>query len=294
MKIARFDDGRLGLVEGSQIWDLTDACGIDTTSWPPVGPLQFIARFDELLPIIEEVKRTAAPLALADVDLRAPIPWPNKVVAFPVNYHDHAREMKSTGFANVQGFFLKASSSICGPRDVIEIPDIPGREVHHECEIGIVVGKGGRQIEASSALSHIFGFVCLLDMTIRGREERVMRKSYDSFTPIGPWITTVDEITDINNIDMRLWVNDELRQSANTRDLIVNMGDMIAVASSAMTLYPGDIIATGTPAGVGLVQPGDVVTIEVDGLGRMSMPVAASAYGRNDVFAAPYEFKRGA
>src|SRR5690606_7056869 len=113
-------------------------------------------------------------------------------------------------------------------------------------------------IRPEDALDYVFGYACLLDMTVRGKEERVFRKSYDTFTPVGPWIVTADEVPDPENIEMKLWVNDQLRQHANTRDLIVDIKNMISIASSAPTLYPGDIIATGTPAGVDKVVPGDV------------------------------------
>jgi 2-keto-4-pentenoate hydratase/2-oxohepta-3-ene-1,7-dioic acid hydratase in catechol pathway len=164
--------------------------------------------------------------------------------------------------------------------------------VHHECEIALIIGKQGRQILPENALEHIFGYACLLDMTVRGKEERVFRKSYDTFTPVGPWITTADEVSDPEDINMKLWVNDVLRQSANTRDLIVSVRNMIAIASSASTLYPGDIIATGTPAGVAKVSPGDVVSIEVENVGRMSLPVMQGIRGFNVVLEKPYEFVR--
>jgi 2-keto-4-pentenoate hydratase/2-oxohepta-3-ene-1,7-dioic acid hydratase in catechol pathway len=213
-------------------------------------------------------------------------------MAYPVNYHDHAKEMASKGLASVQGYFLKSNSSLSGPQDPIELPALTGREIHHECEIALIIGKQGRQIAPENALDYVFGYACLLDMTVRGKEERVFRKSYDTFTPVGPWIVTADEVPNPEDIDMKLWVNDELRQQANTRDLIVDIRQMVSIASSASTLYPGDIIATGTPAGVDKVVPGDVVTIEVANVGRMSVPVAQSELGSNIVFEKPYEFVR--
>jgi 2-keto-4-pentenoate hydratase/2-oxohepta-3-ene-1,7-dioic acid hydratase in catechol pathway len=120
----------------------------------------------------------------------------------------------------------------------------------------------------------------------------VFRKSYDTFTPVGPWITTADEVPDPKDIGMKLWVNGQLRQQSNTRDLIVDIANMVAIASSASTLYPGDIIATGTPAGVDKVLAGDEVTIEVEHVGRMSLPVVQGTHGANVVFDKPYEFVR--
>jgi 2-keto-4-pentenoate hydratase/2-oxohepta-3-ene-1,7-dioic acid hydratase in catechol pathway len=292
MKIARFNGGRIGIVVGDTIRDVTVAAGIDPAEWPPVGPVRLIADFAALRDKLAAAAQMASPLPLDEARLETPVPWPNKVIAYPTNYRDHAAEMASTTRADLQGYFLKANSSLSGPNDPIELPDVPGREVHHECEIAVVIGKQGRQIPIARAIDHVFGYSCLLDITIRGKEERVMRKSFDTFTPVGPWIVTADEIPDPADIGMRLWVNGEKRQEATTKDLIVDIAQMIALASSASTLYPGDIIATGTPAGVGAIRDGDRVTIEVDHVGRMSVPVVASKRGSSPVFSAPYEFKR--
>lgn len=292
MKIVRFNEGRIGVTDGKVVVDVTRLCG-DADEWPPVAANRLIRNYEELRTELEARLRAGSDLRLADVELRTPIPWPNKLIAFPVNYHDHATEMSSRGLANVQGYFLKANSSLSGASDPIELPDLPGRPIHHECELAIVIGKEGRQIEAERAWEHVFGYACLVDVTVRGKEERVTRKSYDSFTPVGPWIVTIDEVPDASNLAMKLWVNDELRQSANTRDLIVSIPEMIAMSSSVSTLYPGDVIASGTPAGVGPIEDGDVVTIEIAEVGRMRLPVVRGKRGRNFVFAQPYEFKRG-
>jgi 2-keto-4-pentenoate hydratase/2-oxohepta-3-ene-1,7-dioic acid hydratase in catechol pathway len=292
MKIARFNGGRIGIVIGDTIRDVTEAAGIDPQEWPPVGPLRLIANFAALRDKLAVAAQAATVIPLGEARLETPVPWPNKVIAYPTNYRDHAAEMSSTTRADLQGYFLKANSSLSGPNDPIEMPDVPGREVHHECEIALVIGKAGRQIPADRAMDYVFGYSCLLDITIRGKEERVMRKSFDTFTPVGPWITTADEIPDPTDIRMRLWVNSEKRQEATSRDLIVDIPQMIVIASSASTLYPGDLIATGTPAGVAAIRPGDRVTIEVDHVGRMSVPVVASKYASSSIFSTPYEFKR--
>ncbi|GAA4322268.1 fumarylacetoacetate hydrolase family protein [Pigmentiphaga soli] len=292
MKIIRFNGGRVGIVRDGRVFDVTDAAGVDPQAWPPAGICRVIRDFEALRPAIAQRMAAGPSVPLDSVRLETPVPWPNKLMAYPVNYHDHAKEMASRGLANVQGYFLKSNSSLSGPADPIELPALPGREIHHECEIALVIGKGGRQIPTERALEHVFGYACLLDMTVRGKEERVFRKSYDSFTPVGPWIVTADEVPDPADIGMKLWVNDELRQQANTRDLIVNIPQMVSIASSASTLYPGDLIATGTPAGVGPVRDGDVVTIEVEHVGRMSIPVVQGKLGANVVFEKPYEFVR--
>jgi 2-keto-4-pentenoate hydratase/2-oxohepta-3-ene-1,7-dioic acid hydratase in catechol pathway len=292
MKLIRFNGGRIGVVHNERVFDVTEAVGGDPGAWPPTGICRVIRDFAQLQPAIRAAVETGAALPLASVKLETPVPWPNKLMAYPVNYHDHAKEMASRGLANIQGYFLKSNSSLCGPADVIELPALEGREIHHECEIALVIGKEGRGIPQERAMEHVFGFACLLDMTVRGKEERVFRKSYDTFTPVGPWIVTADEVPDPADMNMKLWVNDELRQQANTRDLIVNMPQMVSIASSASTLYPGDLIATGTPAGVGPVRDGDVVTIEVEHVGRMAIRVVQGTRGANVVFDKPYEFVR--
>lgn len=292
MKLVRFNDGRIGVTDGQRVVDVTTLAGVDATAWPPVGMNQVIQNFAKFATAFQQALNTQLGIPIADVHLQTPIPWPNKLLAYPVNYHDHATEMASRGLANIQGFFLKANSSLSGASEPIELPALPGREIHHECEIALIIGKTGRQIPVEKALDHLFGYACLLDMTIRGKEERVMRKSYDSFTPVGPWIVTADEVPDPRNIDMKLWVNGELKQEANTRDLIVDIAHMISIASSAATLYPGDIIASGTPAGVGPVHAGDLVSIEVAHIGRMDIPVIQGNRGANIVFEKPYEFVR--
>ena len=292
MKLVRFNDGRIGVTDGHRVVDVTTLTGVDAAAWPPVGMNQVIQNFVALAPAFAQALATQAGMPITDVHLQTPIPWPNKLLAYPVNYHDHATEMATRGLANIQGFFLKANSSLSGASEPIELPALPGREIHHECEIALIIGKTGRQIPVEKALDHLFGYACLLDMTIRGKEERVMRKSYDTFTPVGPWIVTADEVPDPRNIDMKLWVNGELKQEANTRDLIVDIAHMISIASSAATLYPGDIIASGTPAGVGPVHAGDRVSIEIAHIGRMDIPVVQGTRGANIVFEKPYEFVR--
>ncbi|WP_221885171.1 fumarylacetoacetate hydrolase family protein [Sphingomonas sp. TF3] len=251
--------------------------------------LRFIANFDRAT---VEARIASGPCRpLAEVRLDTPVAWPNKVIAYPANYHAHIEEMKdglvSTFKTGGQGFFLKANSSLSGPADPIVLPAVVGREVHHECELAIVIGKGGRDIGRADALDHIFGYACLVDVVIRGREERVMRKSFDSFCPVGPWITTADEIADPANIALELHINGALRQSANTRDLIVDIPEMIAMASSVMTLFPGDIIATGTPAGVAPITDGDVLDIAIAGVGAMRLAIVRGTAGAHPVWDKP-------
>ncbi len=288
MRLARFDGGKIGLVGESGLVDVSDLVGAPAADWPDTASLRLIREFDSLRPQLEAAlaERTAVPLE--SVHLETPVPWPNKVIAYPVNYHAHGKEMGAGYRAKNQGFFLKPSSAVSGPNDPIELPVVPGREVHHEAELGIIIGKECRDVAREDWKDAIFGYACLLDMVVRGREERVFRKAYDTFCPVGPWIVTADEIEHPDVLSMKLWVNGELRQAANTRDLVLDIPGMIATASAVMTLYPGDIIATGTPEGVGPVEDGDTIRITIDQVGEMNLRVIQGTRGRTEVFDAPY------
>lgn len=280
MRLVRFNEGRIGVLVGDRVHDVTAAVGLDPAAWPPVGMIQLIHNFAALKGKLEQATRQGG-VPLASVRLLAPIVWPHNLFAYPVNYIAHQTEMASTHRADLNGYFLKATSSISGPQDPIVLPDLPSREIHHECELALIIGKGGRHIAVEKALDHVFGYSCLMDITVRGKEERVMRKSYDTFTPIGPALVTADEVGDTRDLDMKLWVNKDLRQHASTRDLIVDIPNMVALASSVSTLEPGDVIATGTPEGVGPIRRGDTVTIEIERVGRMSVPVEQGTGGYN-------------
>ncbi|WP_420144136.1 fumarylacetoacetate hydrolase family protein [Sphingobium sp.] len=289
MKLCCFDGGRIGLIAGERIIDVSDIAGATPGEWPPVGMVRMIGRIDGLRGALDKAADRTG-MALDSVRLECPIEWPNKVIAFPANYHAHIDEMVAANAlisakpANGQGFFLKANSSLSGPADPVYLPAIDGREVHHECEMAIIIGRGGRDIAVDRAMGHVFGYACLIDFVVRGKEERVMRKSFDGFCPLGPYIVTADEIAAHDDIDLQLMVNGELRQLANTRDLIVDIPHMIAMASSVMTLHPGDVIATGTPAGVAPVKGGDRVDISIAGVGAMSLAIVQGDKGSHPVW----------
>lgn len=289
MRVARFDGGRIGIVEDGGIVDVSDIAGAPALEWPDTVSLRLIRDFENLRPALKAAAEERAPVPLESVRLETPVPWPNKIIAYPVNYHAHGREMGATYRARNQGFFLKPPSSLSGPADPVELPRVPGREVHHEAELAIVIGRECRCLPRERWQEAVFGYSCLLDMVVRGREERVFRKAFDSFCPVGPWIVTADAVERPDALSMKLWVNGELRQAANTRDLVLDIPGMIETASAAMTLYPGDIIATGTPEGVGPVVGGDTIRIWIEGVGEMSIPVVQGDRGATDVFAEPYE-----
>jgi 2-keto-4-pentenoate hydratase/2-oxohepta-3-ene-1,7-dioic acid hydratase in catechol pathway len=284
MRLARFNEGRIGIVVDEDVIDVTDLVAHDLQAWPQVAMNRLIANYISYQPILEKAMDRSR-VALSKVKLITPIPASTKVIAYPINYHDHAAEMGREVKANNLGFFLKPPSSLSGASDPIVLPDLPDRRIDHECELAIIIGKRGRDIPRENWQEYVFGYSCLMDIVVRGKEERVARKAYDTFCPVGPWIMTADELGDPTQLQGRLWVNGELRQDANTRDLIVDIPGMIEIASHIMTLEPGDIIAAGTPAGVGPIRGGDQVKIEFERIGSMTVSVVQSSGGKASIFA---------
>ncbi|MFJ9889449.1 fumarylacetoacetate hydrolase family protein [Streptomyces sp. NPDC091287] len=214
-------------------------------------------------------------LAVSDVRLRVPIPDPSKIIAAPVNYRDHQAEMSTDSQVGALGFFLKAPSSLLDPGATVQLP-YHDRRFDQEGELALVIGRTARHVSEQDALDYVFGYTGLLDITMRGGEDRSTRKSFDTFTPMGPVLVTADEFGDPEAVELHCWVNGELRQKANTRDLIWGVAQLTAYASSVTTLHPGDVITTGTPAGVGPLQAGDTVRLTLSGLGTdLAVQVAA-------------------
>ena len=288
MRICRFNENRLGLVDGESILDVTPALeAIPAMRYPaPLGD-QLIANFGAVTERIAALKAAAPRLALKDVKLLSPVGNPTKIVNAPINYVKHITESNADpgikhGRANIThisdwGLFLKATSSLVGFGSEVRLL-YPDRRNDHELELAVVIGKQGRNIAEGDARKHVFGYALGLDMTTRGKELLSWRKSADTYAVLGPWLTTADEISDPNALDLVLKVNGEVRQSANTSDLVYNVDKLIAWASEKYTLYPGDIILTGTPEGVGPVVPGDVMNCYIQSVGEGDMRVAAQ-YG---------------
>ena len=282
MKICRFNDHRLGIVVGNQVLDVTQALGeLPVATYP-------LPAHDLLLANLERVKRRAAELVsgartydIEEVSFLSPVANPGKVVAAPVNYMKHLQEARADAQIHFQnqieaiqrvGLFLKASSSVVGAGAGVTLRHVERRN-DHEIELVAVIGKRAKDVSASDALKHVAGYAIGLDMTVRGPQERSMRKSIDTYTVVGPWLVTADELADPGNLDFQLTVNGEVRQRANTRDLILDLPQIIALASQYYTLEPGDLIFTGTPEGVGPVVSGDTILAEFSGIGRMSVAV---------------------
>lgn len=260
-------NGRPVMVEG----DL--AYPIDPSPRPLDPFLDAIDRWDQIAGSIE----AAEPVPLEGALLGPPVPKPGKILGAPVNYLDHRKEMNVEHTVSGLGFFLKSPSSVVGSDGRVMLP-FPGRRTDQEAELGVVIGRTAAHVSVDDALDYVFGYTCLVDVTVRGAEERSTRKSFPGFTPIGPWIVTADEIPDPTDLRIRGWVNDQLRQDASTAEMVYGVARLIEFMSSVVSLEPGDVIATGTPAGVGPVEDGDVIAVEIDGIGRLKVPVEAGEH----------------
>jgi len=289
MKICRFDDDRLGLVQDDEVLDVTQALeAIPEQRWPLVHGDPLILHLKKVLAAAKKLAPKAKRKALAKVKLLSPVANPGKIIAAPINYNDHiAESVKDPGIAhgrtNIQkgigewGLFLKATSSLIGFGEEIRLR-WPERRNDHEVELALVIGKQGNKIPREKALEHVCGYAIGLDMTVRGPELQCFRKSIDTYAVLGPWLVTADEVGDPNNLDLSIAVNGELKQSSNTQYLVYDVERLIEFGSSMYTLYPGDIIMTGTPAGVSPVKPGDSLHAYVEGVGEADVRIAP-AYG---------------
>lgn len=207
-------------------------------------------------------------------ELDAPIPLPGAVIAAPVNYYDHMVEMSEIRDIRALGMFLKARSSVTGPGSVVRLP-YNDRRFDHEGELGVVIGKVTENVAEYDALQSVFGYTCLLDITMRGGEDRSTRKSFRTFTPIGPSIVTADEIGEPTDLRIICNVNGTERQNESTKEMVWSVAQLIAYTSTVMTLYPGDIIASGTPVGVGPIEDGDTIDVIIEGVGTLHVDVSA-------------------
>ncbi|MBX5437823.1 MAG: fumarylacetoacetate hydrolase family protein [Alicyclobacillaceae bacterium] len=276
MKIAVLGDGRVGIVREDRVYDVGGVVGWNAED-PQASLVRLMSGFDQLKTVIEDRLPACPSLPLSAVQLGPPVPSPSKIVAAPVNYKLHQDEMNQQ-FQNAAytvenlGFFLKSPSSIVGPSSTVLLP-FRDRRTDHEAELAFVVGRRAKDVPAERAAEYIFGYFALMDITVRGHEDRPWRKSFDTFTPIGPWIVTADEMGDPHDADIRLWVNGDLRQSSNTRWMIFNCFKFFEAVSRVMTLLPGDVVTTGTPEGVGSIQAGDTVRIHIDRIGSFEVNV---------------------
>jgi 2-keto-4-pentenoate hydratase/2-oxohepta-3-ene-1,7-dioic acid hydratase in catechol pathway len=282
MRLARYRLGegpvRLARVDGDDLIDISDAPGIGSSL------REILPRLPELRDTILAAEGPRHPLA--EVVLEAPIDAPQKYLAIGMNYKEHAEEARQAGIPipTNQLWFNKQVSCIVGPYANVEKPRVSDA-LDYEIELGVVIGERCRHVAPEDALSVVAGYLVTNDVSVRDWLQKrsptfTLGKSFDTHGPIGPWLTTADEIPDPQDLEMRLTVNGEVRQHWRTDDMIHDIAAQIAELSTVMTLMPGDIIATGTPAGIGaptgnFLRVGDVVRAEIEGLGVIENTIVA-------------------
>jgi 2-keto-4-pentenoate hydratase/2-oxohepta-3-ene-1,7-dioic acid hydratase in catechol pathway len=274
MKLLFFDDFKLGVLKDDSVVDVSDAVRDipHTSSHDLINRL--IEGFSKYRGRLEEVVNERRGTPVNQVRIRAPHPKPYNIMAMAVNYmEDGTRDAPAPINA-----FHKSSDAIIGEGDTIVLPDVPATIFEHEAELALVIGKRAKQVKAEDAYDYIFGYLNFIDVSARGLlppgNTFYQMKSRDTFAPIGPWLVTADEIPDPHSLQVRLWVNGELKQNFNTSDMAHKIPRVVEWVSSIHTLEPGDIIATGTNhRGLSAMQDGDAVDMEVEGLGRLHLNV---------------------
>ena len=277
MRICRFGNS-YGIVSGDTVIDITTH--VNNANIPGHGDA-LVRALTKLRGRDHELQSGSIRLPLADIALLSPVQNPTKILAAPNNYPEHRDEMNAPGTVKTSimssmdevGFFLKATSSLVGPSEGIAVR-FPERRTDYEVEAVVVIGEVVHgPVSASDALKYVAGYSVGLDITLRGPEERSQRKSIDSYSVLGPWLVTVDEVPDLSLLNMQLSVNGEGRQSVRLSAMLFNAAEQIAYASQFYTLYPGDLIYTGTPSGVGPIRGGDVIRAEIESIGVMEVKV---------------------
>ena len=268
MKLALFDDFRLGVIEGDRIINAMSAVEGMSFRRPQDLMEEVIINWDEMRPRIEAAVAEQEGVALGSVRLRPPVPRPPKLICAAVNYLEFGQREPA-----VLDAFLKSPTAVIGSGDTCELPPAPASVFHHEPELALVIGRTASKVEQEDALSYIFGYTNFLDMSARGLQGAVgnsffLGKCWDTFAPMGPALVTADEIADPQNLQVRLWNNDEPRHDFPTSDMAHKIPELISEMSKITTLEPGDVIATGVNhQHIGAIQNGDVLRMEIEGLG---------------------------
>lgn len=285
MRICRFNQNRIGVVREDKVHDVTSILDrLGSHKYPLPQHDLFVAALPELLPELDKLANQAPGIPVSDIAFDAPVANPGKLIAAPVNYKDHLKEAEEDLVQFYQqkvmqiqkiGFFLKANSALIGESEAIQLR-IADRRNDHEIELAAVIGKRASNVPAAKALDYVAGYSIGLDITLRGPEERSLRKSSDTYAVLGPVLVTADELPNAGELDMHLDVNGQRRQTANTRDLIISIPELIEFASHFYTLEPGDVIYTGTPAGVAEIVDGDIITSTVEKIGTLTSMVVGS------------------
>jgi 2-keto-4-pentenoate hydratase/2-oxohepta-3-ene-1,7-dioic acid hydratase in catechol pathway len=287
MRFCRFGDGRLGLVEDSQVRDVTTALDVlPSYRYPfPTHDL-FIANLDGIIDRVRTIQSSSPAIPLAGLRLLSPVANPSKIIGAPVNYQKHLDEVRTdaqlhhdnqahTAVIHKTGLFLKACSALVGPSEGIALRKLDRRN-DHEVELAVVIGRRANNVSRTDALQYVAGYAIGLDLTIRGPEERSLRKSADTYAVLGPWLVTADEIRNPGDLNLKISVNGEERQNSNTKYMILGVPELIEFASAFYTLNPGDVIMTGTPEGVSPIQPGDNILATIEHIGSMEVQVRAA------------------
>jgi len=274
VKLLYFDDFRLGVLRGNEVVDVS----AEVEDVPHTGPHDLIGgligRFDDYRGKLEKAAAAGSGTPIADVRIRPPLPRPGKIDCMAVNYmEDGTRDEPAPINA-----FHKSPSAIIGPGDTMVLPDVPATIFEGEAELAIVIGKPASNVSAADAMDYVFGYTNFIDGSARGLPPPgnvfFQMKSRDTFAPIGPYLVTADEIEDPQKLDVKLWVNGEIKQDFNTDDMAHNIRRCIEWATSIHTLLPGDILATGTNhRGLSSFQDGDTVELETEGLGRLTFDI---------------------
>jgi len=271
------NDARLGLLRDDHVIDLATA----SDGRLPSDMITFLQQGEPALQLARQVEQNAtASLPLAEVTLLAPIPNPSKVVAIGLNYMDHCREQNIEP-PEAPIIFAKFPSAVVGPGAAIRWDPALTRKVDYEVELAVVMGRTARRVSAADALDYVAGYTICNDVSARdlqfGDRQWVRGKSLDTFCPLGPWLVTRDEIPDPHDLSIRCTLNGQVMQDSTTAEMIFGVPQLIEFISRAFSLLPGDVIATGTPDGVGVfrspqvfMKNGDVVTLEVEGLGQLT------------------------
>jgi 2-keto-4-pentenoate hydratase/2-oxohepta-3-ene-1,7-dioic acid hydratase in catechol pathway len=282
MRLCRFGESRLGLVEGSHVRDVTAALDVlPSYRYPLPESDVLIANLEQVMCRVRNIDSPRLPLD--QLKLLSPVANPGKIIAAPVNYQKHLTEAKAdpqlhqgnaahTITIQQAGLFLKATSSLAGAGEGIALRKLDRRN-DHEVELALVIGQRASNVPRSEAMKYVAGYSIGLDITIRGPEDRSFRKSPDSYMVLGPWLVTSDEIPDPSALDLSIAVNGKVRQCSNTKYMILGVAELIELASSFYTLYPGDIISTGTPEGVSPIVPGDTIVATIEKIGTMEVKV---------------------
>ena len=287
MRLCRFNNSRLGLVDGASVRDVTAALDLLPSARYPLPTHDLlVAHLPQVLARVRAIAAAAPAVPLDSVTLLSPVANPGKLVAAPVNYQKHLDEVRAdsalhqntTGHTvtiHSAGLFLKATSSLVGAGQGVAVRKLD-RRTDHEVELAVVIGRTASHVSKADALSYVAGYSIGLDITIRGSEDRSFRKSPDSYSVLGPWMVTADEVPNPGALDLEIAVNGERRQKSNTRYLILGVPELIELASSFYTLHPGDVIFTGTPEGVSPIEPGDTVVATIEQVGTLTVAVRAA------------------